>query len=474
MSPLVRALSASLGAAVCLIAPGGWVNRGSTLAVYVTTADQTRLLARDTDLQFGDVSSSAAPSVVVDATTRFQSVIGWGAAMTDASAYLFQKKLNAGQRRALFQELFGRGPGIGLSFVRITMGASDFSRTHYSYDDMPAGATDPTLAHFSIEHDRAEKLPSLKLARSINPALVFVGSPWSPPAWMKTSGSLIKGTLKPEAYPAFAEYFARWIEAYRAEGLPIAAITLQNEPHFEPDNYPGMRLEPAQRAEVIKHYVGPLFAKRRIATQIWDWDHNWDELESPLGVLADADARRYVGGIAWHCYGGDISAQLYVHEQYPEKDTYFTECSGGEWAPVWADNLKWYVSKMVIANARTYAKAVALWNLALDETGGPHLGGCGNCRGLVTINSATGAVTRNVEYYALAHASRFVRPGAVRIESTAPAGLETVAFQNADDKSKTLIVLNSSAQPTTFVVRDNGRGATYTLPAGAVATFTWQ
>jgi glucosylceramidase len=447
----------------------------ATAAVYVTTADQSRLLSRDQDVNFVALSANAnLPSVAVDPGTRFQTVVGWGAAMTDASAYLFEKVLNAEQRQTLFRELFGPEPGIGLNFVRITMGASDFSKTHYSYDDMPAGQTDTTLAHFSIDVDRAEKIPALEEARAINPKLVLMGSPWSPPGWMKTTGSLIKGTLQPQFYPAFAEYFARWIEAYQSEGLPITAVTLQNEPHFEPDNYPGMRLDPPQRADIIKNHVGPLFAQRHITAQIWDWDHNWDEFNSPLGVLSDASARAFVSGIAWHCYGGDISAQLLVHQQYPEKDTYFTECSGGEWAPVWADNLKWYVSKMVIGNARTYAKGVALWNLALDENYGPHLGGCGNCRGVVTINSTTGKVTRNVEYYALGHASRFVRPGAVRIESTAPAGLETVAFQNTDDQSKVLIVLNDNAQATGFVVKDGDAGASYTLPGGAVATFVWK
>jgi glucosylceramidase len=291
---------------------------------------------------------------------------------------------------------------------------------------------------------------------------------------MKTTGSLIKGTLRPEFYPAFAQYFAHWIDAYQAEGLPITAVTLQNEPHYEPDNYPGMLLEPAQRADVIKNYVGPLFARLGITAHIWEWDHNWDDVNSPLTVLGNAGARPYVAGVAWHCYPGDISAQLYVHQQYPDKDTYFTECSGGDWAPVWADNLKWYVSTMVIKSARTYAKGVALWNLALDENAGPHLGGCGNCRGIVTINSKTGQVTRNVEYYALAHASRFARPGATRIESTSPSGLETVAFQNADDQSKVLIVLNDGAAPASFVVKDGDVGGSYTLPGGAVATCVWK
>jgi glucosylceramidase len=412
--------------------------------------------------------------VEVDYSRQFQSVVGWGAAMSDAAAYLIQTKLNPAQREALLKELFGRETGIGLSFVRIPMGASDFSRSHYSYDDRPAGESDSALAHFSIDVDRAEKIPALKRAITINPQLKLVGSPWSAPGWMKSTGSLIKGTLLPQFYGSFAEYFRRWIEAYEAEGLPIFAITLQNEPHFEPENYPGMRLSPAQRASIIGRSFGPLFKGRGVRAQIWDWDHNWDEPASPLAVLADSLARRYVSAIAWHCYGGDVSAQTAVHDKHPDKDTYFTECSGGDWAPVWADNLKWNVSKMVIGNARGWARGVALWNLALDENHGPHLGGCGDCRGVVTINSTTGEITRNPEYYALAHASRFVRPRAVRIESTAPSGFETVAFRNADDMSTVLIVLNTKSTPRQFVLRDGRGSLVASLPGGAVATFTWK
>ena len=463
-----------------------------TATVWVTTGDQSKLLARGSDLYFSTTRpESGLPVIDVDPSRTFQSVVGWGAAMSDATAYLIQTKMNATQREALLQDLFSRERGIGLSFVRIPMGASDFSRSHYSYDDRPSGETDSTLAHFSINVDRAEKIPALKRAIAINPQLKLVGSPWSAPAWMKSSGSLIKGTLLPRYYGSFAEYFRRWIQAYEAEGLPIYAITLQNEPHFEPENYPGMRLSPAQRAEIIGKHFGPLFASRNVRAEIWDWDHNWDEIDSPLGVLADSVARRYVAAVAWHCYGGDISAQSIVHDKHPDKDTYFTECSGGEWAPVWADNLKWNVSKMVIGNARGWARGVALWNLALDEKHGPHLGGCDNCRGVVTINSVTGAVTRNPEYYALAHASRFVRPGAVRIESSAVGGLETAAFRHADDGSTVLIVLNPTASEQRFAVRVAG-GVTFNglerlaavrwhnpafttaLPAGAVGTFTWR
>lgn len=469
----------AMAIAACLLA-GCTAGRSSNpltpptpVSVWVTTGDQSSLMSRQPDLQFTSREPDAGVIIDVDESQRFQSIVGWGAAMSDAAAYLIQTKMSPAQREALLQDLFGRERGIGLSFVRIPMGASDFSRTHYTYDDRPPGQTDSTLVHFSIDADRAEKIPALKRALAINPQVKLVGSPWSAPGWMKSSGSLIKGTLLPRFYGSFAEYFRRWIQAYEAEGLPIFAITLQNEPHFEPEDYPGMRLSPPQRAELIGRHFGPLFARHGIRAEIWDWDHNWDDPNSPLTVLADTLARRYVTAIAWHCYGGEISAQTLVHDRHPDKDTYFTECSGGEWAPVWADNFKWNVSKMVIGNARGWAKGVALWNLALDENHGPHHGGCGDCRGLVTINSATGEVVRNPEYYALGHASRFARPGAVRIESSAPTGLETVAFRNVDDGSIALIVLNSTAVASRFSVRMRGRSFAASLPGGGVATLVW-
>jgi glucosylceramidase len=291
---------------------------------------------------------------------------------------------------------------------------------------------------------------------------------------MKTTGSLIKGTLRAEAYPAFAEYLRRYVQSYEAEGVPIFAITLQNEPHFEPENYPGMRLTPEQRAEVIGSHVGPLFERSGVTARILDWDHNWDEPASPLAVLEDSSARKYVNGVAWHCYAGDVAAQTPVHDAYPEKDVYFTECSGGQWAPTWADNLAWYTRTLIIGSTRGWAKGVLLWNLALDESHGPHLGGCSDCRGVVTIDSKTGAVTRNEEYYALAHASRFVHPGARRIASTmAVDSLETVAFRNTDDGSTVLIVVNAGKLGRTFAVRSGARSFRFTLPPGAVTTLRW-
>ena len=440
--------------------------------MWVTTGDQRKLLSREPDVPFSTGTPAGLPTIAVDDTVLYQEIVGFGAAITDASA-LNINRLAPERREALLRDLFDADSGIGLSFTRLTIGASDFSPRHYSFDDMPRLSNgDPALARFSIEPNRSDVLPVVRRALAINPQLKIVASPWSPPGWMKTTGSLYAGTLRPDAYGPFAEYLRRYVEAYAALGVPIYALTVQNEPHFEPKDYPGMRLQPPARARFIDKYLGPLFERQRISTLILDWDHNWDEPDSPLRVLADSVARRYVAGVAWHCYGGDVSAQTTVHDAYPTVDAYFTECSGGDWAPSWADNLQWNVRTLIIGATRNWARGVLLWNLALDELHGPHSGGCGNCRGVVTIFQS-GAVTRNVEYYALAHASRFVRPGARRIGSTSGvAGLESVAFRNPDG-STALIVVNTAVEERRFAVRWAGKALVYLLPAGAVATLRW-
>lgn len=471
--PLLPLLVAACGHAGPVDPGPGTTPSGPVAQAWITTGDQSRLLSPEPDLAIRTTPDNSPTVIDVDESTAYQEMVGFGAAMTDASAYLINQKLGA-QRGAIMQELFGRNPGIGLSFLRVPMGASDFSMRHYSYDDLPAGQTDPTLAQFSIDADRADKLPALKQALAINPQLKLVGSPWSAPGWMKTTGSLIQGSLKPEAYDPFANYFRKFIQAYAAEGVPIFAVTMQNEPAFEPTDYPGMRLDPAARAELIGRHVGPLFTSAGISTLILDWDHNWDLPNQPLTVLGDVDARRYVSAVAWHCYAGDVGVQETVHAAYPDKDAYFTECSGGAWSPAFADNLKWFTGTLIIGSVRGWAKGVALWNLAIDENSGPHLGGCGNCRGVITVNSATGLVTRNVEYYALAHASQFVRPGAHRIaSSTNVGGLQSVAFRNADDGSKVLIVLNTTAAEVSFAIHTGGKAILYAIRGGAVVTFHW-
>jgi glucosylceramidase len=449
--------------------------RGPSVETWTTSADKTRLLAHQTGLAFGEAAVLPL-HIEVDASQRYQTMVGFGASITDASAWLIRNRMNPAQRDALLQELFGRGPdGIGLNFTRLTIGASDFSRSHYSLDDRPPGQTDMALAHFSIEPNRAELLPVLKQALAINPGLQVMASPWSAPAWMKTSESLIKGTLKPGMEDVFARYLLRYVEAYAAEGVSIFALTLQNEPHFEPADYPGMRLDPAARAKIIGHHVGPLLAQRSPLVQLIDWDHNWDEPQSPLAVLADPVARPFVAGVGWHCYAGQVQVQAQVHDAFPDKDAWFTECSGGQWKTDWAETLPWMVNQLVIGGTRGWAKGVLMWNLALDERHGPHLGGCSDCRGVVTIDSASGAVTRNLEYYALAHASKFVRPGAQRIASTAAAdGVESVAFRNADDGSIVLLLCNSAASERRLSIGMGGRGLQTTIPRASVVTLVWK
>ena len=447
-----------------------------TVQVWLTTSDRAHLLERQPDIAFSAAESTTATLIDVDTARRFQTMAGFGAALTDASASLIQTRLAPPQREALLQELFGRKHnGVGFSVVRLPIGASDFSRTHYSLDDMPAGMRDDAMAHFSITPYRADVLPVMQRAIAINRQLTVIATPWSAPAWMKSSNSLITGALRTDAYPAFAEYLRRYVSAFASEGVPIAALTVQNEPHNEPKDYPGMRFSAAARADFIGHHLGPLFAARGMHTQILDWDHNWDEPQSPLDVLRDSVARRFVSGVAWHCYAGDVSAQSRVHDAFPDKDAWFTECAGGAWAPNFGDNLRWNVRTLIIGATRHWARGVTLWNLALDEHHGPRLGGCNDCRGVLTIDSATGTVTRNEEFYALAHASRFVRQGAVRIASTSGADdVSTVAFRNGDDGSIVLLAVNDAALDRVLCVRMSSQVFVATIPAQSVVSFHWR
>lgn len=440
---------------------------------YLTTADQQHLLA-PSEVQ---PAAKAGAVIRIDPRRQHQRIAGFGAALTEGSAWLIRHGLKDAARDALMRELFTReGDGLGFEFTRLTIGASDFSRRHYSLDDMPPGQTDPELRHFSLDPEREDVLPAVKQALALNPKLQVMASPWSAPGWMKTNDSLVQGQLKPEFYGAFANYLVRYVEGMRAEGVPIFALTLQNEPHFEPGDYPGMRLPPRARAEVVGQHLGPLLKSRGLKTQILEWDHNWDEPWSPLSMLSDATARRYISGVAWHCYAGDVSAQSEVARHFPQLDVWLTECSGGEWKPHWAETLPWITRNLIIGSTRHGARGVLMWNLALDPAHGPHNGGCTDCRGVVTIDPQSGRVTRNMEYYAFGHASRFVRQGARRVDSEGgdgkQTGLDHVAFTNPDG-STVLIVCNSAAEARRFTVQAPGRRFAYELPASGVATFVW-
>ena len=439
--------------------------------VWLTTADQSHKLGLQPSVTaLGPATGDEAVSI--DPAQRFQRMHGFGAAMTDASAELLSR-LSPNKRRAIMAELFGRtNGGLGLSFTRLTVGASDFSPTHYSYDDTPGNAPDPGLRYFSIAPAQRYVLPRVREALAINPRLKVMISPWSAPAWMKTTKSLIQGQLLPQYYPAFANYLARTVEAFGAEGVPVSMLTIQNEPDFEPDSYPGMRVNSPDRAKIIGGFVGPIFRAHALKTQILDYDHNWDNPEMPWAVLSDPVARRYVAGVAWHCYEGDVPAQSQVHDAFPDKDTWFTECSGGEWSPKFGETLGWMTDKLIIGGANNWSRGVLLWNPALDPAHGPHKGGCGDCRGVVTIDPATGAITRNVEYYVLGHASRFVLPGAYRVAAVRRGSdVEAAAFVNPDGSRVALLHRGSGEGPVTIAL--DGRHYAVELPAGAVATLRW-
>lgn len=432
-------------------------------------------------------------TITVNDSVRFQQIDGFGASLTDSSAWLLWNKLTEAQRKEVLQMLFSPSKGIGLSILRQPMGASDFALSDYTYDDLPAapfpgqacgqasGQTsnqasipeDPQLKHFSIDHDRAYIIPILREALALNPTLKIIATPWSPPAWMKTSRSLIQGSLLPKAYSSLAKYFVQFVKEYEAAGAPIYAITMQNEPMNVPNNYPGMNMSAPEQAEFLANDLGPAFRDARLKTKIMVFDHNWDLIAYPIEVLGDSKAAAFAAGTAIHCYGGSVTAQSELHERFPEKDIWLTECSGGEWQK---GKLLPQQAGLLIGAARNWAKSVVLWNLALDQNHEPFLGGCTNCRGVVTINHAVqpARIEPTVDFTALAHASKFVMPGAYRVESNAfdQGSLEDVAFRNPDG-SLVLLVLNDSNGYITFDIGWAGKYATYKLPGGAVATFRW-
>jgi glucosylceramidase len=376
---------------------------------------------------------------------------------------------------------------------------------------MPAGQTDFELRHFSIAHDTAQILPLLRRAKQLNPQLSVMATPWSPPAWMKDGDSLVGGRLKddPRIYRAYARYLVKFVEAYARAGVPIDYLSVQNEPqNRHPSGYPGTDLPVPQEAKVIEA-LGPLLraagfsapsdgpgAGSRQSPKILGYDHNWtthpgDVGSTPPGEdpetdypyqLLDSPAAKWIAGTAYHCYSGDPSAQTLLHDAYPKKGIWFTECSGSHGPTdtpeqIFRGTLTWHARTIIIGTTRNWAKSAVNWNIALDAAGGPHLGGCDTCTGLLTLQS-DGTVSRDAEYYTIGHAAKFVRPGAVRIASTSfgttgwNGQIMDVAFRNPDG-STALIVHNENDDPRSFAVAVGDQQFSYTLPGGALATFTW-
>lgn len=443
------------------------------LSIWLTTIDQKYMLSK-VDLP-EEVTSNYQETyrIIVDASKRYQQMDGFGASLTDASAYLIFYKLSDEKRNEVMKKLFDRNEGIGISFLRQPMGATDYTTKIYSYDDLPEGVSeDRELKYFSIDHDREYIIPLLKLAKQINPELKIMASPWSAPGWMKTTGSMIGGSLLREYYDVYAQYFVKFICEYEKEGLEIYAVTPQNEPLYVPKEYPGMKMSWEEQADFIGEHLGPAFEKAGIKTKILTYDHNWDNTIYASYVLSHQKASKYVAGSAWHFYGGKHEAMSQIKALFPDKDIWFTEGSGGDWIPAFFDA---FMDQMmhVVRIPRNWSKTVVWWNIALDEKRGPTILSNSTCRGLIEISSVTGEVKYNLDYYTLGHISKFVVPGAYRIDSYTYSNIETVAFENPDG-TKVLIVSNRTKTNKKINVEEGGREFTYILPGFAAATFVWK
>ncbi|MGX1506275.1 UNVERIFIED_CONTAM: glucosylceramidase [Streptomyces graminofaciens] len=454
---------------------------GEQVNIWLTTTDDsggrhvTRGLQQQSPLNFQSGTGGGGTNITVDENTRYQTFTGGGASFTDTAAWLMKGSgaLSQATRDATMRKLFSPTDGIGLSFVRNPMGGSDLARFGYTYNDLPAGQTDPSLSRFSIAHDLQDVLPLTKQAEQLNPSLTLVASPWTAPAWMKDSGQLNGGWLKAENYGTYADYFVKYLQAWRDQGVPVDYVTAQNEPTCC-GGYPSMSWNASGLAYFTKSELLPKLANAGLPTKVLAHDWNWDTYDAYAAqTVNDAAVRSHpnFGGVAWHGYGGNVSKQTDVHNQYPQLDAFQTEHSGGTWIA----NQQREDMMNIIDYTRNWAKSVTKWSLAVDQNRGPHNGGCGTCDGLITVHngdSRHGQVDFTIEYYTMGHLTKFVKPGAHRIASTGSSAVPNVAWRNPDG-SKALIAYNDSSSAQTMTVNWGGQRYTYSLPGRTSATFTW-
>jgi glucosylceramidase len=455
---------------------------GEQVQIYLTTTSDsagqnvTRGLQQQTPVNFGPAGGSANQTITVNENTTYQSFEGGGASLADSSAWLLNSSnvISAATRNQVMKDLFDPVNGIGLAFLRNPMGASDLARTNYSYDDTCCDLND-----FSINHDLADVVPLTKQAKQLNPALKVMGSPWSAPAWMKDNNSFVhRGWLKAEDYPLYAQYFVKYLQQNEAQGNHIDYISVQNEPTCcgtDDTGYASMNWNGAGLLNFTKNHLFPALHAAGLSTKVLILDYNWGNYNDLGSVpIADAGLRAdpNFGGIAWHGYGGDVNLQSQVHDQYPNVNAYMTEHSGGTWIA----NQQVEDMNNLIDYTRNWDKSWVKWGLALDENHLPYVGaGCNVCTGLVTVHrndAQRGQVTKTVEYYTMGHLTKFVKPGALRIDSTANASVKNVAWKNPDG-SKSLIAFNTTGGNQSVRVNWGSQSFTYTLPTKTSATFTW-
>lgn len=479
---VVGTLVAGMGLAAA-VGPAQAVE-STTLSVWQSDSTGAQDVQVQPDVTLGSVSDGAI-NVRVDDSLQYQPYLGVGASFSDSSASLLSdlKTSNPTRYEELMTRIFSVAEGDGLAMWRGPMGASDFTEAsvHWTNADVQGPAGDP-LANFGLtEHDTDEIIPVIQDALAINPDLKIIASPWTAPAWMKTNNSLICNTngqdseLLPGYYGAWADYFVRWIDEYQANGIPIWAITPQNEPKYCPDTYTGMSWSESQMLDWVNNHLYPTLQQESLDPKILGFDHNFT-YSSFAEALVNGTSNTVMDGLAWHCYdnNADPAFMTKLRNMDPSRIVIETECSSNTLP---TDIIRFSTAEMALESFQNFAQGAILWNLALDSEGGPHLGGCVGCLPIATVEMSGGVTDWELHpnLSSLAQISRFVKPGAVRIDSTVDAqSIVTAAFANPDD-SEVLVATNVSPDPVTFTVTWNRSGSfSYTLPSHSVVTFTGQ
>ena len=434
-----------------------------TIRVVFSSQNGTYKLTDREPLRLGPITQSNKPVLEIDLSKKGQTILGLGASFDHATCENLSK-LTQERREEVLEKLFHPEKGIGMNLMRVCIGTSDFvGEPYYTYNDLPEGKTDPEITQFSIEKDRVYVIPAIKTALKINPKLVLFGSPWSPPAWMKTSGKLGTGSVKPEFYPAFAKYLVKFIQAYEAEGIPIHAITIQNEPQMVHAKYPTTLWKAEEQRDFIRDHLGPLFQQKKITTRIWCWDHNWNLIDFPRTILSDPKAAAFVEGTAFHLYEGKVDAQSILKGEFLEKNIYFTEGS------VFRTSGAVTLTQIL----RHWSRSYNAWVIMLDENRKPNRGPHSASATSVELLK-DGSVRYNFDYYAYGQFMKFIQRDAVRVESTLP---ETRNFSNVvfinPNQQVVMVVANANREAQNFSVKCGGKMFSTEIPASTVGTYLW-
>lgn len=438
----------------------------SDISIWVTAGEDRFAAAPGARWIVSSPSGRGTNRIVLNPSVKYQEILGFGGALTDAACYMFNQ-LAPSAREKLFHELFHTSE-MGLSVCRICVGSSDYSTKVYSFDE---GEPDPDLKRFSIDHDREYILPILRQARQVNPDLFLFSSPWSPPGWMKFNGSILGGSMRNHYLGVYAQYYLKFLQSYAAERVPVQALTPQNEVDTDQDGRMPACLWPQEyEIQFVRDHLGPLLEHSGIPTKIWILDHNYNLWGRAVCELEDETLRRYCNAVAWHGYVGTPDMMTKVQDAYPEVEMHWTEGGPDYTDPNYlTDWCKW--SETFAGILRNWCRSITAWNLALDEHGRPNIGPF-SCGGVVTINSQTKEIARSGQYWAFAHYSRLVRRGARRFDSQSSAtDLQHAAFENKNGQQ--VLVLTNSGPARTVEVQLGEGAAQIPLKENSVATLAW-